>query len=238
MVAWVEQHAAAGTWEDLGRQLTNRFSIEKSADLTDLVRREHEAAQEAAAAARLAAGTASPEVAPPTPIERVRERLLERLAADTHEEIVKKLTRRYQSSLRNLKQIESDEVLQFWLSALGHAYDPHTDYFGKRELDQFSISMNLALFGIGATLTSEDGYTVIRSLVAGAPAEMSKQIKVNDRIVGVAQGEDEFVDVLGEKLNKVVEQIRGPRAPGSGCWSSRRAPTPRSARSSRWCATR
>ncbi|MBX3731274.1 MAG: carboxy terminal-processing peptidase [Verrucomicrobiae bacterium] len=211
VVAWVEQHAAAGTWEDLGRQLTNRFSIEKSADLTDLVRREYEAAQEAAAAARLAAGTAAPEVAPPTPIERVRERLLERLAADTHEEIVKKLTRRYQSSLRNLKQIESDEVLQFWLSALGHAYDPHTDYFGKRELDQFSISMNLALFGIGATLTSEDGYTVIRSLVAGAPAEMSKQIKVNDRIVGVAQGEDEFVDVLGEKLNKVVEQIRGPK---------------------------
>ena len=87
------------------------------------------------------------------------------------EAIVKKLVRRYQRTLRNLKQFESDEVLQLWLDALGHAYDPHTDYMGKRELDQFAMGMNLRLFGIGATLFSEDGYTVIKEIRAGTPAD-------------------------------------------------------------------
>ena len=63
-------------------------------------------------------------------------------------EIVKKLMRRYNRTLRNVKQFDADEVIQFYLSALGHAYDPHTDYFGKQQLDTFSINMNLSLFGI------------------------------------------------------------------------------------------
>ena len=127
------------------------------------------------------------------------------------EAIVKKLVRRYQRTLRNLKQFESDEVLQLWLDALGHAYDPHTDYMGKRELDQFAMGMNLRLFGIGATLFSEDGYTVIKEIRAGTPADKSKLLKVNDKIVGVAQGDKEMVDVVDEKLSKVVDQIRGKK---------------------------
>lgn len=127
------------------------------------------------------------------------------------EAIVKKLVRRYQRTLRNLKQFESDEVLQIWLDSLGHAYDPHTDYLGKRELDQFAMGMNLRLFGIGATLTSEDGYTVIKEIRPGTPADKSKLLKVNDKIVGVAQGDKEMVDVVDEKLTKVVDQIRGKK---------------------------
>lgn len=212
LLAKFQHHISNGTWEPLTRYLTNRFSPEKAGELVGFARRQFEAAQAAAAAAKpIAAGTGKPDAAALGPVESVVQQIENRLATDTREEIVKKLTRRYNNSLRNLKQFESDEVLQFWLSALGHAYDPHTDYFGKRELDQFSISMNLALFGIGATLMSEDGYTVIRSLVAGAPAEKSKLVKVNDKIVGVAQGDGEFVDVQGEKLSKVVEQIRGPK---------------------------
>ena len=68
-----------------------------------------------------------------------------------------------------------------------------------------------SLFGIGATLQSEDGYTVIRSIVPGSPAEKSKQLKVNDKIVGVAQGDSEMVDVMDERLDKVVQQIRGAK---------------------------
>jgi carboxyl-terminal processing protease len=95
---------------------------------------------------------------------------------------------------------------------LAHSYDPHSNYFGKSELDSFSISMNLTLFGIGATLQSEDGYTVIRNVVPGSPAKKSKQIEVGDKIVAVAQGDDgEWVDVVDEKLKRVVEQIRGPK---------------------------
>lgn len=134
------------------------------------------------------------------------------LPEERHKEIIEKLTRRYNRSLRTLKQYEPDEVLQLYLDSLAHAYDPHSNYFGKSELDSFSISMNLTLFGIGATLQSEDGYTVIRNVVPGSPAEKSKQIKVGDKIVAVAQGDDgEWVDVVDEKLKRVVEQIRGPK---------------------------
>ncbi len=143
---------------------------------------------------------------------QVEAYLADRLPGERDRDIRDKLRRRYNRTLRTLKQYEPDDVLQFYLDALAHAFDPHTDYFGKSELDSFSISMNLSLTGIGATLQSEDGYTVIRSLVPGAPAEKSKQLKVGDKIVAVAQGEDgEWVDVVDERLNRVVEQIRGPK---------------------------
>ncbi len=181
----------AGQPAELATSLTNKLSPEKAARLAELAK------------AQLDGGR--------KPREQVMAALMAELDRDRHEEIVKQLARRYNRTLRNLKQIEPDEVLQVWLDSLGHAYDPHTDYLGKRELDQFAISMNLSLFGIGATLQSEDGYTVIRSVVAGSPAEKSKQIKVGDKIVGVAQGDGEFADVIDEKLNKVVDQIRGAK---------------------------
>lgn len=138
--------------------------------------------------------------------------LEEKLPGERNKEILDKLTRRYNRTLRTLKQYEPDEVLQLYLDSLAHSYDPHSNYFGKSELDSFSISMNLTLFGIGATLQSEDGYTVIRNVVPGSPADKSKQIKVGDKIVAVAQGDDgEWVDVIDEKLKRVVEQIRGTK---------------------------
>lgn len=181
----------AGQPAELATSLTNKLSAEKAARLAELAKAQLEGGRK--------------------PREQVMAALMAELDRDRHEEIVKQLARRYNRTLRNLKQIEPDEVLQVWLDSLGHAYDPHTDYLGKRELDQFAISMNLSLFGIGATLQSEDGYTVIRSVVAGSPAEKSKQIKVGDKIVGVAQGDGEFADVIDEKLNKVVDQIRGAK---------------------------
>jgi carboxyl-terminal processing protease len=181
----------AGKPEELATSLTNKLSPEKAGKLAEL-------AKNKLTGEKLAQ-------------DKVVEALLAQLDTDRHEEIVKQLARRYNRTLRNLKQIEPDEVLQVWLDSLGHAYDPHTDYLGKRELDQFAISMNLSLFGIGATLQSEDGYTVIRSIVAGSPAEKSKQLKIGDKVVGVAQGDGDFADVIDEKLNKVVDQIRGAK---------------------------
>jgi len=194
-------NVVGANWEQLTRFLTNKFSPEKATELAQFARKQLDEAK----------AQAGPETKPEALATQVMTQVDQRLAADTHDEIVKKLTRRYNRTMRNLKQFEADEVLQFWLSALGHAYDPHTDYFGKRELESFSINMNLSLFGIGATLQSDDGYTVIRSLVPGAPAELSQQIKVNDRIISVAQGDGDFVDVQDEKLSKVVDQIRGPK---------------------------
>ena len=144
----------------------------------------------------------------PTAFTKVLDAKLEK---SRHEDILKTLTRRYNRTLRALKQYDGDDVLQLYLDSLAHSYDPHSDYFGKSELENFAINMNLSLFGIGATLSTEDGYTVIREIKPGSPAEKSRQLKVGDKIVAVAQGEKEPVDVIDEKLNKVVEQIRGPK---------------------------
>ncbi|MEW6305123.1 MAG: carboxy terminal-processing peptidase [Verrucomicrobiota bacterium] len=120
------------------------------------------------------------------------------------------LRRRYGRILRSYAELDRDDVLEIYLSSLTHVYDPHTDYLGKAELDNFSISMRLSLFGIGAVLRSEDGYCKIVELMPGGPADLSKQIKPDDRIIGVAQGDGEVVDVVDMKLSKVVEMIRGP----------------------------
>jgi carboxyl-terminal processing protease len=144
--------------------------------------------------------------------ERLRyEYLQEKLNKEKPEEIVKIITRRYTRILRALKDYDNDDVLQIYLTALAHVYDPHSDYLGKSELDNFSINMKLSLYGIGAVLRSEDGYCKIQSLVPGGPADQSKKLKPNDKIIAVAQGEQSPVDVVDMKLNKVVEMIRGPK---------------------------
>jgi carboxyl-terminal processing protease len=127
------------------------------------------------------------------------------------EEIVDTLVHRYQRTLRFFKDWNNEDVLQAYLTALARVYDPHSDYLGRQQLEQFSISMNLSLFGIGAELTSEDGYCKIRRLLPGGPAIKSKLLKENDRIVAVAQSNQPPVDVVEMSLNKAVQLIRGPK---------------------------
>jgi carboxyl-terminal processing protease len=102
-------------------------------------------------------------------------------------------------------------VLQAYLDALAHAYDPHSDYMNDENAQTFTINMSLALFGIGASLTSEDGYCKIDSLIPGGPAWKSNQLKPNDKIIAVAQGNQPFVDVVDTELSKIVQLIRGPK---------------------------
>jgi len=144
--------------------------------------------------------------------ERARyEYLQEKLNKEKPEEIVKIITRRYARTVRALQDYDNDDVLELYLTALAHVYDPHSDYLGKSQLDNFSINMGLSLFGIGALLRSEDGYCKIQSLITGGPAERAKKLKPNDKIIAVAQGEGTPVDVVDMKLNRVVEMIRGPQ---------------------------
>lgn len=126
------------------------------------------------------------------------------------EETVKTISRRYARLLKTLRDFDGDDVFQYYLSSLTHVYDPHSDYLGKASLENFAINMNLSLFGIGAVLQSEDGYCKVRELRPG-PAMRSKQVKPGDRIVAVAQGDGETVDVVDMKLSKVVELIRGAK---------------------------
>ena len=151
--------------------------------------------------------------------------------ADFDDDISQTITKRYNRILRNFREWESDKVLETYLTALGHVYDPHTDYMDKADLENFYIQMSLTLYGVGATLQmNDDGYTTILQLVPAGPAEKSKKLKVNDRIVAVAQGTNEPVDVVGMPLNHVVDKIRGPKGtevrltiiPGDAVDSSKR----------------
>lgn len=142
--------------------------------------------------------------------ERLRYEILqEKLNKEKPPEIVKIITRRYDRTLRMFEEFDSDDVLQLYLTSLAHVYDPHSDYMGRAQLENFQIGMRLALFGIGAVLTSEDGYCKIRELTPEGPASKSKKLKPGDRIIAVAQGDAEPVDAVDMKLNKVVEMIRG-----------------------------
>jgi carboxyl-terminal processing protease len=127
------------------------------------------------------------------------------------EEIVDLLSRRYNRNLRMFKEWDNEDVLQVYLTALAHVYDPHSDYMNKLGAENFAIGMNLQLFGIGAVLTTDlDGYCKIQELKPG-PATKSKQIKVGDRIVAVAQSNAPPVDVVEMNLSKAVQLIRGPK---------------------------
>ena len=139
------------------------------------------------------------------------EVLQERLNDQKPEDIQKSVSRRYARLLRSLGEFDGNDLLRLYLTAMGNAYDPHSDYMDGPTLENFAIGMQLSLFGIGAVLQSEDGYCKVKELIAGGPAETSKKVKPNDRIVEVAQGEDEFVDVVDMKLSRIVEKIRGPK---------------------------
>jgi carboxyl-terminal processing protease len=137
--------------------------------------------------------------------------LQEKLARRGPEEIIKTLSNRYKRILRTLGEFDSDDILELYLTAMCQGYDPHSDYMGKSQSENFAISMKLSLFGIGALLGSEDGYCKIRELVPGGPAAKSKQLKPNDKIIAVQQAGQEPVEVVDLKLTKVVELIRGPK---------------------------
>jgi carboxyl-terminal processing protease len=128
-----------------------------------------------------------------------------------HQQIVEKLTHRYQRYLRVFTDWDHEDVMGFYLTALAHVYDPHSDYFNREQKEEFSMGMNLQLFGIGAELFSDqDGYCKIQRLLPG-PAAKSNKIKEGDRIVAVAQADQPPVDIVDMSLNKVVQLIRGPK---------------------------
>ena len=119
------------------------------------------------------------------------------------------VTRRYDQVLRNVREMEDDDVIKTFLSALAQSYDPHSEYLSPSDLENFQISMKLSLVGVGAVLSSEDGYAKVKEIVPGGPADRDGRLGVSDRIAAVAQGDEEFEDVVDMKLDKVVEKIRG-----------------------------
>lgn len=148
--------------------------------------------------------------------ERWRKRvkydlLMLRMEKTPDAEAQDRLTKRYRTIKKSMHQMESDEVLEIFLTALASCFDPHSSYMSPRTQRDFEIQMRLSLDGIGAALKGEDGYTTVAQIVAGGAASRDGRLKVKDRIVGVGQSAEEIVDVVEMKLTHVVNLIRGKR---------------------------
>lgn len=134
------------------------------------------------------------------------------LSGKEPEEIIKLLKKRYNRVKKNIEQFQSEDVFQIFMNAVGESFDPHTNYFSPKTFDDFKIQMSQAYSGIGARLTTEDDYTVIREIIPGGPAAKSNTLHVDDKIIGVGQTNDgEIVDVIGWRIDDVVQLIRGER---------------------------
>jgi len=121
------------------------------------------------------------------------------------------LDKRYTRFLKRMDQIKSDDVFETFMNAFAHTLDPHSSYLSPRNSEEYRIQMSLSYFGIGASLQVDDDYVQVINIIPGGPAAMDGKLMPNDRITAVAQGEDgELVDVIGWRLDDVVQLIRGP----------------------------
>jgi carboxyl-terminal processing protease len=145
--------------------------------------------------------------------QRVKYELLTLKAEGTEGEAAReKLSRRYRTFAKRMHQMDDEELLEMFLTAVCNAYDPHSSYMSPSTLENFEITMRLNLEGIGASLQWEDGYTVVRELVPGGAAARDGRLKLGDRIIGVGQGPTgEIEDVVDMRLTDVVKRIRGPK---------------------------
>lgn len=145
--------------------------------------------------------------------KRLRLSLLnQKLSGKEPEKARETLLKRYQNQLKRVAQQSAADVYESMINSLTLLYDPHTNYFSPRTSENFNINMSLSLEGIGAVLQSEDEHTKVVRLVAGGPAHKQGQLKPTDRIVGVGQGDKgEVVDVVGWRLDEVVDLIRGKK---------------------------
>lgn len=138
--------------------------------------------------------------------------LTHKLNGKDWEFIQKTLRKRYKNYSDFLNKYNSEDVFQLAMNAFAMSIDPHTNYLSPVSSDNFKIDMSLSLEGIGARLQTEDDYTKIAEIIPGGPADKSGLLKADDKIVGVAQGEDgEFEDIIGWRITDAVKLIRGTK---------------------------
>jgi len=134
-----------------------------------------------------------------------------RLSKEKENKIPGLLHKRYQGLARRVRQFDSDDVFQTFVNAYTESLEPHTSYMSSSTSENFDISMRLSLEGIGAVLRGENEYTVVQRILPGGPAHQSGLIHSGDYIVGVAQGKGVMEDVIGWRLQDIVDMIRGPK---------------------------
>ena len=135
-----------------------------------------------------------------------------RLSGKDDTEIRELLVKRYKNRLRQTQQIRSEDAFQLYVNAFAATYDPHTQYFSPRNSENFNMEMSLSLEGIGAVLRSEDEYTSVVRIVTAGPADKTGALHASDKIISVGQGRrGSLIDVVGMRLDDVVQMIRGPK---------------------------
>ena len=144
--------------------------------------------------------------------KRVKNDALSLALADKEwPEIQEILDKRYTRFLKRMDQVNSDDVFETFMNAFAHALDPHSSYLSPRNSEEYRIQMSLSYFGIGASLQVEDDYVMVINVIPGGPAAIDGELQPKDKITAVAQGDDgEMVDVIGWRLDDVVQLIRGP----------------------------
>ena len=142
-------------------------------------------------------------------LEEIKGLVTDEIEARDMEEGIDRIAQRYERMQQRVSDMEAVEIQEVFLSTLTRMFDPHSTFLSADTLEDFAISMRLSLVGIGAILTNEDGYCVIRELVPGGPADLSNRIQPEDRIIAVAQEDEDPVDVVDMSLRRVVNMIRG-----------------------------
>lgn len=133
------------------------------------------------------------------------------LAKKPTEEIPELLITRYKNQLARLEQTDAEDVFVLYMNAFTSLYDPHSNYYSPRQLENFNISMSLKLEGIGAVLQMDDEITEVVRIIPGGPADRQGVLAPEDKIIGVGQGNEKIRDVIGWRLDDVVDLIRGPK---------------------------
>ncbi len=135
-----------------------------------------------------------------------------KLAGKDDEKSRKTLQKRYKRIQKRVAETSSEDVFQYFINSYASLIEPHTSYLAPRSSKNFKINMSLSLEGIGALLGAEDEYTTIQRIIKGGPASMDGRLKKGDRILAVGQGEEgPMEDVIGWRLDDVVDKIRGPK---------------------------
>ena len=144
--------------------------------------------------------------------KRVKDEVLRlKIAGKDPKAIQDLLVKRYKNQLARLDQTRAEDIFQAYINTFAMSYDPHTNYLSPDSAENFDINMSLSLEGIGAVLQSDNDLVKVVRLVPSGPADKTKQVAPADKIIGVAQGDKEMVDVIGWRLDEVVKLIRGPK---------------------------
>ena len=144
--------------------------------------------------------------------KRVKDEVLRmKIAGKDSKQIQETLTKRYKNQLARLGQTRAEDIFQAYINTFAMSYDPHTNYLSPDNAENFDINMSLSLEGIGAVLQSDNDQVKVVRLVPAGPADKTKMVAPADKIIGVAQGNKEMVDVVGWRLDEVVKLIRGPK---------------------------